>query len=81
MGKHEKLLAAILAGKGDSNIAFKDLRTLLLGLGFTERVKGSHHIYFKPGVEERINLQRDGNKAKEYQVRQVRMVLLKYELR
>jgi hypothetical protein len=32
------------------------------------------------GVEEKINLQRDGSKAKVYQVRQVRNVLLKYKL-
>jgi hypothetical protein len=31
-------------------------------------------------VEERINLQRDDSKAKVYQVRQVRTILLKYRL-
>ena len=31
-------------------------------------------------VVERINLQRDGSKAKAYQVRQVRNVILKYSL-
>jgi len=31
-------------------------------------------------VFEKINLQREGNKAKVYQVRQVRTVLLKYKL-
>jgi hypothetical protein len=35
----------------------------------------------KQGIEERINLQRDNNKAKVYQVRQVRAVILKYRLR
>jgi SET domain-containing protein len=34
----------------------------------------------KQGVEEKINLQCDGNKAKVYQVRQVRAVILKYRL-
>jgi hypothetical protein len=42
-------------------------------------VKGSHHIFRKAGVEEKINLQRDGNNAKPYQVKQVRAVLLKYK--
>jgi hypothetical protein len=32
------------------------------------------------GVEEKINLQRDGNKAKVYQVRQVRASILKHKL-
>jgi hypothetical protein len=34
----------------------------------------------RSGVEELINLQRDGDKAKVYQVRQVRTVLLRYGL-
>ena len=54
---------------------------LLLRLGFEERIRGSHHIYRKAGVEEKINLQRDGGKAKPYQVRQVRAVILRYKLR
>lgn len=44
------------------------------------RVKGSHHIFRKSGVEEKINLQKDGNKAKSYQVRQVRNIIIKYKL-
>jgi len=44
------------------------------------RIKGSHHIFRKAGVEEKINLQKDGNKAKPYQVRQVRNMILKYKL-
>jgi len=35
---------------------------------------------FIPGITELINLQREGSKAKVYQVRQVRAVLLKYRL-
>lgn len=80
MGKHEKLLLQILQGRSDANIAFDDLRRLLLHLGFEERVRGSHHMFRKSGVEEKINLQRDDGKAKVYQVRQVRNILLKYEL-
>lgn len=53
---------------------------LLLSLNFEERTKGSHHIFRRADVEERINLQRDGNKAKPYQVRQVRSVILRYRL-
>jgi predicted RNA binding protein YcfA (HicA-like mRNA interferase family) len=53
---------------------------LLENLGFQKRVKGSHHMFRKSGVEEKINLQRDGNNAKPYQVKQVRAVLLKYKL-
>jgi hypothetical protein len=37
-------------------------------------------MFRRAGVVEKINLQRDGNKAKVYQVRQVRAVVLKYKL-
>ena len=40
-------------------------------------IKGSHHIYYKEGVEEIINLQSFNNKAKAYQVKQVRELLIK----
>ncbi|HET8810374.1 MAG TPA: type II toxin-antitoxin system HicA family toxin [Flavobacteriaceae bacterium] len=80
MDKHEKLLSKILQGNSDANIAFKDLCKLLLKLGFEERVKGSHHIFRKHNIKEKINLQQDGSKAKVYQVRQVRNILLTYKL-
>ncbi|MFO7929867.1 MAG: type II toxin-antitoxin system HicA family toxin, partial [Desulfosalsimonas sp.] len=75
MGKHDKLLLQILKGTSDANIDFEDLRKLLLKMGFEERTKGSHHIFRKQGVEEKINIQKDSNKAKAYQVRQVRTVI------
>jgi len=43
-------------------------------------MRGSHHLFRKSGITELINLQREGSKAKVYQVRQVRAVLLKYRL-
>jgi len=70
----------IIRGESDANIPFDDLRSVLARLGFDERVRGSHHLYRKEGVEEKINLQRGGSKAKPYQVRQVRTVILKYRL-
>jgi hypothetical protein len=80
MDKYEELRARILQGKADANINFRDLRQLLLWLGFGERVRGSHHIFRKQGVRELVNLQEEGNKAKVYQVRQVRQVILRYGL-
>ena len=44
------------------------------------RVRGSHHIFFKEGVEEILNLQPRGANAKPYQVKQVRNVILKHKL-
>lgn len=67
-------------GRSDASIRFDALRSLLLHLGFEERTKGSHHIFRRVDVEQRINLQRDGSRAKPYQVRQVRSILLRYRL-
>lgn len=80
MAKHEKLLGQILHGVSDANISFDDLCHLFKQWGFDERIRGSHHIFRKEGIAERINLQRDGSKAKTYQVRQIRNMILKYKL-
>lgn len=69
MSRYEKLLLQVLRGTSDANIGFDDLRWLLFQLDFEERVRGSHHIFRRQGVEDKINLQREGNKAKPYQVR------------
>ena len=80
MRSREKLLAQITEGRSDANIAFEDLCNLLIHFGFEMRTRGSHHVFRKAGITERINLQRDGTKAKPYQVRQVRNIILKYRL-
>ena len=80
MKRSEMLRRRILDGQSSANVRFDDLRALLRNLGFDERVRGSHHIFRKAGVAELINLQRDGNDAKPYQVKQVRRVISKYRL-
>jgi hypothetical protein len=80
MGRYDKLLFQILRGTSDANMPFNDLRQLLTSMGFEERIRGSHHMFRRAGIVEKINLQREGNKAKVYQVRQVRAVILKYKL-
>ena len=67
MTRRDKTLEKVLSGRSDANIAFDDLRALLLAAGFVERTRGSHHVFAKAGVEEQVNLQRDGAKAKSYQ--------------
>lgn len=71
----------VLSGLSDKNIRFEELRKIVLSLGFDERIKGDHHIFTKERVAEIINLQplKDG-KAKAYQVKQVRSIILKYKL-
>ena len=80
MPSPKKTLQKVLSGKSDANIRFKDLRQLLMHLGFDERIRSSHHIFRKSGVIDKINLQSDGSQAKPYQVRQVRKTILKYDL-
>ncbi len=80
MGKQEKILWQILTGTSDANIPFSALCNLLTYLGFEIRIKGSHHVFRKDGIEEKINIQKDGSKAKPYQVKQVRNIILKYKL-
>ena len=80
-GMDRKVLKKVLSGLSDRNLRFRDLLKLLNAFRFSERVKGNHHIFFRDGVEEIINLQplRDG-KAKAYQVKQVRNIIIKYKL-
>jgi len=80
MTRFDKTLEKVLRGVSDANIEFSDLRQLLQGLGFEERIRGDHHIYTKDGIIEIINLQPKGSKAKPYQVKQVRALILKYKL-
>jgi len=80
MSKTDKTIEVVLLGRSDANIDFNDLRKLLVALGFTERIKGGHHIFTRSGVEEIVNLQPKGSKAKTYQVKQIRNIILKYRL-
>ena len=80
MGQYEKLIQTILQGKSDANINFQQLCNLMVRLGFEQRIRGSHHIFRKSGIEEKVNLQKDGNKAKPYQIKQVRNIILRYKL-
>jgi hypothetical protein len=64
----EKTIEKLLRGESDASIRFEELCHLLQAKGFRMRVSGSHHIFTQTGVMERINLQREGAKAKPYQV-------------
>ena len=80
MSKFDKLILKLLSGNADRNFDFDDLVKMLLDLDFHLRVKGSHHIFTKDEVVEILNLQPLGGKAKPYQVKQVRELLIKYKL-
>jgi len=80
MARANKLLDQILRGGADANIPFSGMVHLLKRLGFQERIKGSHHIFFRDDVAEIINLQAHSGKCKPYQVKQVRNVIINYRL-
>ena len=76
----DKILRRVLSGTADAAIRFDELCQLLESLGFEKRVRGSHHLFRKSGVEEKINLQRSGSEAKPYRVKQVPAIILKAKL-
>ena len=80
MVRLDKLLEYILMRRGDANVQFGALCQLLKRIGFGERIRGDHHIFTMPGVEEILNLQPKNGKGKPYQVNQVRNVILRYRL-
>jgi hypothetical protein len=80
VSKPEKTLARVLRGTSDANLRFVDLCNLLLHLGFVERIRGDHHIFSREGIEEILNLQPRMGKAKPYQVRQVRALIVDHGL-
>jgi len=78
--RQRSLLQKVLSGRSDANIRFTELLGLLQALGFAGRIRGDHHIFWKDGIHEIINLQPKGASAKPYQVKQVRSILLKYAI-
>ena len=85
MTRHEKVLQKVLRGASDANVGFDELCDLLRRLGFAERHRGgSHHIFSRDGIPEILNLQPrgggGGGRAKPYQVRQVRQLIVQYGL-
>lgn len=81
MSKYKKFLNKVLSGQSDANIQFSELCKLLKKLGFEERVKGSHHIFYQAEISEILNIQPlPKGKAKRYQVKQIRAIIQKYSL-
>lgn len=71
----------IMSGKSDNNIRFTDFHNLILDLGFTFKgQKGSHMSFYHAEINERMTIQKDGAKAKDYQVKQLRHIIEKHGL-
>jgi hypothetical protein len=58
--KQPKLVQQILSGRQDASINFSGVVSLMQNMGFTLRSKGSHHIFYRTGVDEIINIQPGG---------------------
>ena len=80
MDRHQKLLQYILTKRGDANVPFDGLCHLLRRMGFEERIRGDHHIFSMAKLEEIVNIQPIGTKAKPHQVEQVRDLVLRCSL-
>ena len=63
------------------NVAFSDMVNLVEGFGFRlDRVRGSHHLFVHPDVDEVVNLQPEGSQVKPYQIRQFLRLVEEHEL-
>ena len=78
---NKKVNESVIDGHSDYNIRFVDFQNLLVDLGFKfVRQRGSHSIYYCDRIKEFVNIQSDGNKAKGYQVRQLRAIIMRHGL-
>ena len=79
MRNSEKTLELLRQGK--SAISFRDLQRLLTALGFQlDRIAGSHHLYVHDKVPRPLNIQPDRKGTKSYQLRQLRAMILEFDL-
>ena len=78
MTRRDKDLNRILDKRYEANLDFTLLLTVLRRLGFSVRTSGSHTTVTRSDVPVALVLQPRGKLAKDYQVRQVRRVILEY---
>ncbi len=52
----KRTLMQVLDSRADASIRLEELCSLLERLGFYSRSSGSHHIFWREGIEELINL-------------------------
>lgn len=70
----------VLTGRG--TIGFHDFEALLVALGFALKGQsGSHRIYLNPMIGRPFPVQPDGKDAKRYQVRELRDLIRKHQLK
>jgi predicted RNA binding protein YcfA (HicA-like mRNA interferase family) len=78
--KPEKILLKVLSGS--KNIKFTEFVHLVEAFGFhLSRIKGSHHIFVHPDVDELVNLQNINGEAKPYQIKQFLELIEEYDIK
>ena len=78
---NKQVYNAVISGNSDHSISFSDFQNLIVDLGFQfRRQKGSHRMYYHEGIQAFMNIQKDGAKAKGYEVRQLRELIRKHDL-
>lgn len=78
---NKRIYNDVVSGKSDNNINFNDFCNLIIDLGFVLKgQKGSHKSYYHSGINERMTIQNVHSKAKGYQVRQLRNIIVKHNL-
>ncbi|MDQ1354922.1 MAG: hypothetical protein QG657_5231 [Acidobacteriota bacterium] len=78
--KPEKILLKVLSGS--KNIRFTEFIHLVEAFGFQlSRIKGSHHIFVHPDVDELVNLQNVNGEAKPYQIKQFLELVEEYDIK
>lgn len=77
--RERKLLQKIL--RNAQNVKFNDMVILIEAFGFRlSRIKGSHHIFVHPEVQELVNIQNVKGQVKPYQIRQFFKLVERYNL-
>ena len=78
----KKTYNAVLSGTSDNNIRHSSFINLIINLRFLfVRQNGSHAVYHNADIREFMNVQKDGSKAKAYQVEQLRKLIVKHGLK
>jgi len=81
MAINKRVYEAVMSGKSDYNIRFASFTKLIVDLGFRlVAQEGSHRNYRHDALRVKISVQPDGDKAKAYQVKQLRDIIKKYKL-
>ena len=75
---NKKTYNAVISGNSDNNIDFNDYINLVEALGFILQRQNGSHMIFKHSNGAYLNVQKEGSKAKGYQVKQLRILIEKY---